>query len=570
MDTLATTSGTTTQGYKPLPALTSLRFLGSAAVFAFHATAFMAGGEGATWLGSAGAVSLFFVLSGFILTYTWHDRIGETGWAGFVLRRIARLWPVHIVCLVLALFVRVGHFDHLEWPWLKLLANVGLVQSWIPDSATVFAFNGLSWFVATEFGFCLLFPLLLGFAKRFAVRSLLAVIGLHLLLLWGADQVLQANPELTSPVRLVIQANPLFRLLEFYTGVCTGWLFVSGWRLAGDRGLSLSHTVMELLAIGVLGLTLRIGPLGQQMFDAASFFDWQSMMVWLSKGGGSLPASALLIWVLASSRGLVTRLLEHPLPVFLGRISFAFYMVHNLVLSQALRVCDQDTSPVALTGAAFFVSIGLASLMHLLVELPGRRLLTTLFRTGNLQRSPAASTRQPLAGLVGNVVIACAAMAAGFVALVADDREWLARPQLKGGVVAVEPGKAIVFVGEAALLHVSAARDEKGLDLILVWKGMPGQSRDRFVHLCDQAGRILKQMPRKEGLFSGGDFVVDRIRIPADKLAGVAFVGVGFWTRLLGSARVNASPASMDGRRLHVYDCDADSVPELTPTPTHQ
>lgn len=571
MDRNAESGVLAASGYRPLPALTSLRFPGSAAVFAFHATAFMAGSEGATWLGSASAVSLFFVLSGFVLAYSWHERISEVGWAGFVWRRIARLWPVHLACLALVLAVRVGYFEQLEWRWMRLLANVLLVQSWIPDSATVFSFNGVSWFVATEFGFCLFFPLMLGMARRFPARSLLVIAGLHLTLLWCADLVLRMDPQLTGPVRLVIQANPLFRLLEFYTGICTGWLFVQGWRMPDSRAGTAAHTLVELLAIGLLWQTLRIGPVGQRMFEWAESLDWQAMKVWLSKGGSSLPASALLIWVLASSRGLVARMLEHPLPVFLGRISFAFFMIHNIVLSQTVRYCDRDASPVALTGAAFLVSIGLAALLHLLVELPGRQLLMTLFRADRSSKPVAPPVRQPLGRLAGNVVIACAAMAAGFVALVADDREWLVRPRPANGIEEVEFHQAIIFEGEAALLHVSAERHDGGLDLVLIWKGLPGQTRDRFLHLCDGEEKILRQLQRKEGLFSGGDFAVDRIRIPAEKLQDVAFVGVGFWSRSLGSVPVNATPASMNGKRLHVYDCLADRIPELVvAAPAHQ
>jgi hypothetical protein len=106
---------------------------------------------------------------------------------------------------------------------------------------------------------------------------------------------------------------------------------------------------------------------------------------------------------------------------------------------------------------------------------------------------------------------------------------------------------------------------------VLIWKGLPGPTRDRFIHLCDADDKILRQLPRKEGLFSGGDFAVDRIRIPFEKLQGVAFVGIGFWTRSLGSVPVNATPASMNGKRLHVYDCVADRIPDLVvPQPAHQ
>jgi hypothetical protein len=412
---------------------------------------------------------------------------------------------------------------------------------------------------------------LLRLGRRSVAGSWLAIAAFHLIALGIANVVLAWNGDLTQSVRLIIQANPLFRLIEFFTGVCTGLVFVRGWRLPAVPGTKFFHTLIEIAAAGLLVLSMRTGPLGESMFRAAAWIDWQSMMVWLSKGGSSLLASALLIWVLASSRGLLGRLLVHPFPVFLGRISFAFFMVHYIVLNQVARVCDENASAVMLAGAAYFVSTGVAALMHVLVELPGRRIALAMLLRGRLARGTPGSTRQPPGRLTGNVAIACLGMGLGFLVLLASERSWFVRPG--SGLVGWngnELSGSVVFEGEAILHHVEATRTDDRLDLILIWQGLPTRKRERFVHLCEATGQIVRQMPYNRSLFAGGQFAVDRITIPADWLQNVAFVGVGFWRRSLGSAPVNALPSSLQGKRLHVYDCDADCVPELITTPAHQ
>jgi hypothetical protein len=74
------------------------------------------------------------VLSGFILTHVYNARRSLSYW-GFVRLRVARLWPTHLVTLLLVvLFVRPtsfdgeGFFDHR----LTLLANLSLTQSVFP------------------------------------------------------------------------------------------------------------------------------------------------------------------------------------------------------------------------------------------------------------------------------------------------------------------------------------------------------------------------------------------------------------------------------------------------------
>src|SRR6478735_7442587 len=104
-----------------LKALTSLRFFASASIVIFHI-------QGAMWPGSAYTplalgVSFFFVLSGFILTYAHRD---DMDMCRFYRSRVARLWPVHLATLMLAL-VLIG-----QAPLMPDIANVLLLQAWVP------------------------------------------------------------------------------------------------------------------------------------------------------------------------------------------------------------------------------------------------------------------------------------------------------------------------------------------------------------------------------------------------------------------------------------------------------
>uniref|UniRef100_UPI003F4F4F26 acyltransferase family protein n=1 Tax=Caballeronia sp. LjRoot34 TaxID=3342325 RepID=UPI003F4F4F26 len=87
-------STTTSQSGGVLPALTSIRFLAALTVVLSHFTE-LGLLNAPKWFfdfvdGGPPAVSLFFVLSGFILTYTYRKTIGTDGPARFYVARFAR------------------------------------------------------------------------------------------------------------------------------------------------------------------------------------------------------------------------------------------------------------------------------------------------------------------------------------------------------------------------------------------------------------------------------------------------------------------------------------------------
>jgi peptidoglycan/LPS O-acetylase OafA/YrhL len=56
-------------------------------------------------------VDFFFVLSGFVITYNYADRLGTSKeLSSFVIRRFARLWPLHVVVLLAFLAVESAKF----------------------------------------------------------------------------------------------------------------------------------------------------------------------------------------------------------------------------------------------------------------------------------------------------------------------------------------------------------------------------------------------------------------------------------------------------------------------------
>lgn len=206
-----------------LPALTGLRFFAALGVLLFH--------YGSTFLAQRGApapivsilangylgVSVFFVLSGFILTYAHHDEhIDREFLAKFFFARFARVYPVYIFALLLALPTVQEKLYFSEA--LRVLL---MVQAWtLPESPSGYLWEFQAWTLSVEFAFYLCFPALLMAIRSLGLRSaiaLSAVLALCIVSL-GTASITPATQFLPFWGAKFVPL-PILRMFEFCYGV---------------------------------------------------------------------------------------------------------------------------------------------------------------------------------------------------------------------------------------------------------------------------------------------------------------------------------------------------------------
>ena len=295
---------------KELRALTGLRAVAALWVVLYHlrdalpatfpATRPLAGLFQAGFRG----VDLFFVLSGFILTLNYAEafpRVTAAGYAAFLRKRLARIYPVHLFTLALL----VGAYavgasassDPRTHGRLDLVLNLLLVHDWVDRPS----WNFVSWSISAEWFAYLIFPFLV--ARICRVRTLGGVLGAALAL--GAMEV-------------------GYRLFFPGSGGTTahgGLVRVSGEFLAG------------CFAAGVY--RQRPPPERAAAFGAAALFCL--LAAWAAQGARLWYPVALfppLVFCLAGSSRGAARLLASRALVYGGRISYALYMTHAILLSR--------------------------------------------------------------------------------------------------------------------------------------------------------------------------------------------------------------------------------------------
>ncbi|MDX2565318.1 acyltransferase [Streptomyces sp. TX20-6-3] len=348
--------------------MTGMRWAAAFVVFVYHVRNFgYFGGDSAVivdWAFGAGAtgVSFFFILSGFVLA--WSSRPGDSARA-FWRRRLARIYPVHLTTAAMALALAFTLVPDLRPSGLAQAgANLLLVSSWNPNWWQ--ALNPVSWSLTCEAFFYATFPALYAGLRRLSTRALTT-------LAMSCTAAVILLPCINSFLALgwTLHSFPLARFPEFLLGAAIGRLVkIGAWRGPGSEA--------------AMGLTLIGYFLAHQLPGGGSYAAYTVIGL-----ACLIPAAALND--LHGARSLWRRRWL----VRLGEWSFAFYMIHILVMRAAEHLLGKhpelQTGPaLALATAVFAVSLALSWGLYRWVEQPGQQRILRGHRTSN---RPATSGR---------------------------------------------------------------------------------------------------------------------------------------------------------------------------------
>ncbi len=326
-----------------IPVLDLLRGVAALTVCLYHFTdprdgLFTAGDplRRTTWQGWLG-VEIFFVISGFVIPFSMHQRsyrLRDAG--GFLVRRLKRLEPPYLACILLILL--------LNWLWTiipgmsaksqnvtvpQLLAHLGYLNAILKDINPLWDYEWLSpvfWTLAIEFQFyifmALVFPLL-------------------------------------------VHERPAVRIASVAAVALMGFI--------DSRNVALLPHWLPLFAIGIVAFQLYSGklPLGWSavLMIAISGLSWHIVGERQTAVG---LATALSILLLATWKP--PRLLA-PL-TFLGTVSYSLYLLHIPIGGALIHFASQrEAAPshrYLIVTAAITASVGAAWIFWYAVERPSQ------------------------------------------------------------------------------------------------------------------------------------------------------------------------------------------------------
>lgn len=350
---------TTTEARRSLPALTALRFFAALHVVLYHALrpTLVDAADPARRFLAAGptAVTLFFVLSGFVLTWAHGPRAAGDRVVprAFFRARFARLAPVYGLALLLAVPIGAlararGIVEDPLGPLSLVLVATG-TQAFIPAAAL--RWNPPAWSLSCELFFYALFPWLVhalhggGRARALVVGVLAWLVGLLLPALYlvldpdglGRPGILDEGTWLHA-----VKFHPLARLPDFVVGIVAGRVFAEGVRLPPALGVVAAAGAALVAATGLVPEPVL-------------------------HNGALAPVFALVIVALASTPGKGFAPLS-----LLGEASYALYLLHVPMFLWAMAILRQRELAPGVAVTVGLLTIPVSLLVHRFVERPLR------------------------------------------------------------------------------------------------------------------------------------------------------------------------------------------------------
>lgn len=288
-----------------------------------------------SWIYGSLGVDVFFVLSGFLITMLLlreKERTGSVSLKGFYTRRVLRIVPVYL-CTVLLYYAAV-HATHDAVKTAQFNAALPWLLSFMQEYRPVSAGNilGHAWTLGIEEKFYVFWPLLLLALYPFRRRALLLLAAIFVAVLFLPGNYARS-----------------------YDGLLIGAVFGIGSCTAGrwSRWKALAKIPDSALCLLVLGAYILHG--------------YSNAYVLVFSG-----AVAILVSSLVLRNGFVRTFLEARVLVFIGKRSYAMYLIHVLVLNVVENVLPKFVKPswFLVVGAAYVLTIVAASVMHVTIERP--------------------------------------------------------------------------------------------------------------------------------------------------------------------------------------------------------
>ncbi len=222
------------------------------------------------------AMSLFFILSGFILSSRYSAFPDRGSLVDFYTARVSRLYPVYLIMGVLTAWTLYGQMDaysitgdnplkNLLWLALVGCMFVTATQAWFPSLFPVWNFGG-SWSLSVEAFFYALFPMMRTRLDKFSDKTLLGIVIAVPLFSIAMVAGLQASRTNQNDMSIIFYSVPICRLPEFILGI-------AGFLLFKVRNYPIKIYFYLSLAMFLLGMALifTVGDLAGNI-DYGGFF----------------------------------------------------------------------------------------------------------------------------------------------------------------------------------------------------------------------------------------------------------------------------------------------------------
>jgi peptidoglycan/LPS O-acetylase OafA/YrhL len=345
-------------------------------------------------------MTLFFVLSGFVIHYNYNATVTRPGgMRAFFVARFARLYPLYILLFLfdfaytgLTARSACGQIGTPDEHWLGLAFYLTLTQSWfyavICRASLPYQYGpvaAVSWSISVEMFFYLAYVVvaMLIARRKWSPRGVIvmaaAAFGLvvvyFLLCRYYEGDINRVGLAIFGPVastdngyeeslmRWLLYFNPAARLGEFLAGLAAAHLYLAQRPAILSVARASAVTLTAILAVATIHLWL---------YGAVAY---HSSFIGRTASPLYGPLVAITIYLVARYDTPWSRLFSHAIPVRLGEVSYSIYLMHEIIPSalKRLGLMTADIAVAWVTWAGSLVLLALISqISYAVIERPAR------------------------------------------------------------------------------------------------------------------------------------------------------------------------------------------------------
>jgi len=255
-------------------------------------------------------VDFFFVLSGFVISSAYLDKISEKpDFLEFAVRRFGRLWPLHISMLAVLVVLELAKLAALKVAHLSSGQPPFSGANDLPSLLSgIFMLNGLgffrdftwnipSWSISTEFYTYIIFFVCATRGKLYAWVATAVIVLFGAAVIWFGLE--------PHKLRIIEGYGFINCIFDFMVGSIAFLLFRRGRTVK-------SSTPLEFAAFGILLAVFFINVPLQSLFAPLIF--------------------AFVILTFAQQSGAISKIVMMPFPQYLGKTSYSIYLIHFVVI----------------------------------------------------------------------------------------------------------------------------------------------------------------------------------------------------------------------------------------------
>lgn len=287
------------------------------------------------------ALNLFFVLSGFMMAYSYRNKdieVSPLDSIKFGIKKIGSLYGLHIIMAIPFILLLVMQIvkkpGTIGINLLTMVLNLTLTQCWAVKDTVVLGMNSPAWFLSNMMFLYMAFPFIWKKVKGAKSNKSLYITAAVLLCVKYMISLLLVlfNADL-SFIWWVNDISPIGRVFDFTLALIGGRLFFT--YIENNEGQVFGKVKATILEIVFIALAVVIGLANTANFNnvvlKALFTDYTVVFMFIS-----IPLAILFY----SCEGMITRLLNHQPFIYFGEVSSYFYLIHYFFVCLVMMLIE--------------------------------------------------------------------------------------------------------------------------------------------------------------------------------------------------------------------------------------